>query len=79
LNFEGNPYRLPINMDATEYDLSPIEAAAILGVHEDTLKSWARTGKVGAYKTPGGWWRFRRADLDALVAAGVRSPATKDA
>lgn len=56
---------------APEYDLSPTDAAHLLGVHEDTLKRWAREGKVGAFRTPGGWWRFRRADLDRLVAAGV--------
>lgn len=50
-----------------EYDLSPSEAAARVGVHEKTLKEWARTGKVKAFRTPGGWWRFRQADLDALT------------
>ena len=51
----------------SDYDLSPADAAEVLGVHVETLKRWARDGKVRAWKTPGGWWRFRRADLDALL------------
>ena len=57
--------------DGTEpFDLSPQAAAAIVGVHEDTLKRWAADGKVKAFKTPGGWWRFRRSDLTELVSQG---------
>lgn len=55
-------------MSATLYDLSPREAAALIGVHEDTLKKWAAEGKVKAWRTPGGWWKFRRTDLEALVS-----------
>lgn len=55
-------------------DLSPVEAADILGVHEDTLKRWAKNGKIRASRTPGGWWRFERADLDAFRAAHVNEP-----
>lgn len=50
-----------------DYDLSPKEAAAVLGVHEETLKTWVRAGKVPGWRTPGGHWRFRRADLVALL------------
>lgn len=49
------------------FDLSPQQAAAIIGCHEATLKRWAAAGKVNAFHTPGGHWRFRRSDLDALV------------
>lgn len=52
---------------ANPYDLSPRQAATYLGIHEDTLKGWAVEGKVNAWKTPGGWWRFRKSDLDALL------------
>lgn len=50
------------------YDLSPQAAAAMIGCHEDTLKRWAQQGKVAAFRTPGGWWRFRRSDVEALLA-----------
>lgn len=49
------------------YTLSPKDAADLLGVHEDTLKRWAADGKVNAWKTPGGWWRFRRTDVVAIL------------
>ena len=49
------------------YDLSPIEAAAILRVHSSTLKKCAREGKVRCWSTPGGHLRFRRQDLIALL------------
>jgi excisionase family DNA binding protein len=52
---------------AEPFNLSPREAAAIVGCHEDTLKRWAADGQVKAFRTPGGWWKFRRSDLDALV------------
>lgn len=52
------------------YDLSPKDAAALVGVHEDTIKRWASSGKVPAFRTPGGWWRFCEADLLALLPGG---------
>lgn len=58
------------------YDISPAEAAALLGVHEDTIKRWAKVGKVAAFRTPGGWWRFRKSDLLALVADGQPEAAS---
>lgn len=57
------------------FDLSPQDAAAILGCHEDTLKRWAAAGKVAAFRTPGGWWRFRRSDLAAFLVASSVAPA----
>lgn len=50
-----------------DYDLTPKAAAELAGVHHETLKRWAAEGRVGAWRTPGGWWRFRRADLEALL------------
>lgn len=51
------------------YDLSPREAAAILGWHVETVKRWARDGKIPSFVTPGGWRRFSRSDLDDFIAA----------
>lgn len=64
-------------MATPEYDLSPAEAAEILGVHVATLKRWAIDGKVGAFRTPTGWWKFRQSDLDALIESGRVTPSTK--
>jgi excisionase family DNA binding protein len=61
------------------YDLSPSEAADRLGVHAHTLKRWARDGKIRGFRTPGGHWRFRQADLDEFVASRVREPEREPA
>lgn len=53
------------------YDLSPTEAAEYVGVHPQTIKRWVRQGKVQAFRTPGGWYRFRREDLDTLVGSAA--------
>ena len=50
-----------------KYVLSPIEAAAYLGVHQDTLKRWADDEKVRCWVTPGGLRKFAVEDLDALL------------
>lgn len=42
------------------------EGAEILGVHPETLRRWADSGKVPSVRTPGGERRFRREDI-ALV------------
>lgn len=52
------------------FNLSASAAAAVIGVHEDTIKRWAAAGELHAIRTPGGWWRFRRSDLDAYLAQG---------
>lgn len=58
------------------FDLSPQAAAAIIGCHEDTLKRWAADGKIPAFRTPGGWVRFRRSDVDAFLAASKPTEAS---
>jgi len=54
----------------TETWLSLSRAAAFLGVHPGTLRLWADQGKVPVQRTPGGHRRFRRSDLEAVLAAG---------
>jgi excisionase family DNA binding protein len=56
------------DMDTAAPPLSPTEAATLLGVDVGTLKRWARDGKVpGAWRTPGGWWKFPREGLEQLA------------
>lgn len=54
--------------DEEPYTLSPEDAGRIIGVHADTIKRWATKGQIKALKTPGGWWRFRRVDIDEYIA-----------
>jgi excisionase family DNA binding protein len=49
------------------YDLSPTKAAALLGVHADTLREWADAGLVPCWVTPTGHRRFNRDDIAALL------------
>ncbi|XNL31584.1 helix-turn-helix domain-containing protein [Longispora sp. K20-0274] len=39
-----------------------------------TATRWARAGKLGARRTPGGQWRFPRAVVDAALAAPPEHP-----
>lgn len=56
--------------DPEPYDLSTADAAALIGCHPETIKRWALKGEVASFLTPGGHRRFRRSDIDALLAAG---------
>jgi excisionase family DNA binding protein len=43
------------------------QAAQYLGVAQSTIRKWTDSGRVPAFKTPGGHRRFRRRDLDAFL------------
>jgi excisionase family DNA binding protein len=40
------------------------DAAALLGVHPSTLRTWADRGDIRAHRTPGKHRRFRRKDIE---------------
>lgn len=57
---------------ATRADLLPVgEAAALLGVHVDTLKRWEKAGRITSVRTPTGHRRYDRADVDALLTTEI--------
>ncbi len=64
----------------TKYAFEPllrlVEAAEVLGVHQDTLKKRAPVGEIPGMKI-GKYWRFRLSDLDAWVKTKVVSPQPK--
>jgi excisionase family DNA binding protein len=43
------------------------EAARRLGVDTHTVGRWANAGKVPAFRTAGGHWRFKEADIDRIT------------
>ena len=52
------------------------EAAALLGVAENTLRNWERSGKLRVYRHPINNYRlYKRADIAALLAAIDTPPA----
>ncbi|MBX9920409.1 MAG: MerR family DNA-binding transcriptional regulator [Mycolicibacterium frederiksbergense] len=44
------------------------EVARSCGVTVSTVRDWERKGVIDAVRTPGGQRRFRRSDVDALLA-----------
>lgn len=65
--------RLQARVDALERQvpdlLSVSEAAAMLNVHENTVKVWIRENKLPASKHGGRNWKIDRADVVALIEA----------
>ena len=51
------------------------ETAALLGVSLNTLRRWSDAGKIISYRSPGGHRRFRRSDVERLLA-GQATPGT---
>jgi excisionase family DNA binding protein len=49
-------------------------ACEVLGVTSQTLRRWARQGKIGAIRTPGGHYRF---DLSGLIVAPTPAATPK--
>ena len=47
-------------------------ASRLVGVDPDTLRRWARDGRIEAFTTPGGHRRFARRSLQQLVATRRR-------
>jgi len=58
--------------------LSITEAAKLAQVHPDTLRRAAHRGRVPSTRTPGGQFRFRRADIEALMSP-VATPSSPEA
>ncbi|MDQ3364345.1 MAG: helix-turn-helix domain-containing protein [Myxococcota bacterium] len=53
--------------------LSTINAAALAGVHPDTVRRWIREGRLAEHRA-GRELRIRRADLETLLRSNVRDP-----
>jgi excisionase family DNA binding protein len=53
---------------STSDEMSPSEAATLLGVDQTTVRLWVRRGILPARRTrpDGGWWRIRRDDVESL-------------
>jgi excisionase family DNA binding protein len=47
--------------------LTVVEVATILHVHKRTVQRWIADGKLEAVKLPGGRYRIRSADAEALL------------
>lgn len=63
--------------------ISVAQAAALLGVHPNTLRAWTEAGRLAAYRINArGDRRYRRGDVEALLAEGAahdEEPASQHA
>lgn len=50
--------------------MTPSEVAAAFGVTTETIRTWDNEGKLPSFRTPGGQRRFRRSDVEAMLATG---------
>lgn len=53
--------------DAANELLKVGEVAKRLGVSDETVRGWAKTGKLRYVKLPSGGRRFRAVDVDAIL------------
>lgn len=51
--------------------MTPGEVAKIFSVDPKTVTRWAASGRIGSIRTPGGHRRFRKSEVDALLAADL--------
>ena len=51
------------------------EVAEAFAVNERTIKRWRNAGKVASVRTPGGFMRFFRAEVEAILAGQPLTPA----
>jgi diguanylate cyclase (GGDEF)-like protein/excisionase family DNA binding protein len=52
--------------------ISVAQAAALLGVHPNTIRAWTESGRLAAWRiNPRGDRRYRRADVERLLAEGT--------
>lgn len=54
-----------------ERPLTTGQVADLFGVHIDTVRVWADSGRIPSFRTPGGQRRFRPADVNALLNEAV--------
>jgi len=53
-------------------------ACEILGVDESTIRRWADSGRLRAYRTPGGHRRFSLVNLEEMVAGDSRHRSAEE-
>lgn len=51
--------------------LEPAEVALIFCVDRKTVTRWAKAGRIGSIRTPGGHRRFRASEVRALLERGA--------
>lgn len=60
--------------DRDDPDLTPSQAARLLGIHVTTLGRYARTGQIRFTTLPSGHRRYRRSELEADLTTDHTKP-----
>lgn len=47
--------------------LRTADVAALFQVSDRTVTNWARSGRIGSVRIPGGHWRFPRSEVRLLL------------
>ena len=63
----------PSESEAHDELLTPAEVAAMFRVNPKTVTRWARAGKISAIRTLGGHRRFRKREIEDLLARNERT------
>lgn len=58
-------------MQTNDRLLTPGEVAVLFRVDPRTVTRWAKAGRIGRIRTPGGHSRFRESEVKALLANGT--------
>lgn len=58
---------MTMDLQNPERLLTPGEVAALFHVDPKTVTRWARAGRIGSIRTPGGHRRFRESEIRALL------------
>src|SRR5919108_4997518 len=67
----------PVSRDDAQSLLTVAQAATLLGVHPNTIRTWTDAGRLTAYRINArGDRRFRRGDVERLLAEGAASEET---
>jgi excisionase family DNA binding protein len=65
-------------MTTADRPLTTSQVAALFNVHPATVNTWAESGKLPSFRTPGGRLRFRRADVERFTETDA-PPAAAEA
>ena len=57
------------SFETTREWLSVSEVSKIIGVGEQTIRRWVRTGRLKAYRVGGTVIRIKRADLNSFISS----------
>ncbi len=58
-------------MDTYDIEIGPTEAAKILEISRETVRAYARDGRLKGRQTLSGHWKFRVADVTELREQGL--------